>query len=105
MSTTVSARTCENSSSPLTTARLLSAPLPELLAEVGAEIIDAPAQYDSFEGVALRPQTGPIQVVLPKGRSAQYRDTMARALVGRLIGTDLKPLPASLEVRTFGGSR
>lgn len=106
MSTTVPTRTCEDSpTQPLTVDRLLSTPLPTLLAEVGAEIIDAPAEYDDFEGIAVRPHVGPIQVVLPKGRSSQYRETMARALVGRLCGTDLKPLPASLEVRTYGGEQ
>ncbi|MER7517810.1 hypothetical protein [Streptomyces sp. NPDC126499] len=89
---------------PLTPARLFSAPLSELLAETNAEIIDAPTEYEHFEGVALRQSAGPIQVVLPKKQSARERDTMARYLVGRLLGTPMLPLPASLEARSFGGA-
>ncbi|GHG15213.1 hypothetical protein ACFFSH_39970 [Streptomyces filamentosus] len=93
------------SDQPLTPARLLSVPLADLLAEVDAEVLDAPAEYDVFEGVALKPRSGRIQIVLPKARSAAHRDVMARVLVGRLLGTDLAPLPASLESRSFGGVR
>ncbi|MFD6360171.1 hypothetical protein ACFWFX_09990 [Streptomyces roseolus] len=106
MSTTVPIRTCGNTpAAPLTPARLLSAPLADLLAEVDAEVLDAPAEYDAFEGVALKPRKGPIQIVLPKARSAAHRDVMARVLVGRLLGTELAPLPASLQSRTVGGVR
>ena len=104
MSTTVPTRTCENSPAPLTAARLLSTPLSALLAEVGAEIVDAPAEYDNFEGVALKPHVGPIQVVLPKARSARHRETMARLVVGQLLGADITP-PASVDIRTFGGAK
>ncbi|MFJ6579276.1 hypothetical protein ACIQMY_25355 [Streptomyces sp. NPDC091368] len=92
-----------SSSSTLTVDRLLTTPLPELLAEANAEIVDAPSEFDAFEGVALKPYVGPIQVFLPKARSAAHRDAMARLVVGQLFGTDLSPLPASLDVRTFGG--
>jgi hypothetical protein len=89
----------------MTSARILSTPLPELLAEVDAEIVDAPSEFDAFEGVALKYHAGPIQVVLPKARSAAHRDAMARLVVGQLFGADLGPLPASLEVRTYGGAK
>lgn len=88
----------------LTPARLLSAPLADLLVEANAEIVDAPSEFDAFEGVALRSPQGAIQVVLPKHRSARFRDTMARRLVGQVIGADLLPM-AALDVRTFGGVR
>ncbi|MET9950192.1 hypothetical protein ABZ135_01405 [Streptomyces sp. NPDC006339] len=105
MSTTVPTRTCENSSTPpLTTARLFSAPLSELLVEANVEIVEAPAEYEGFEGIALKPHVGPIQVVLPKQQSARSRDAMTRLLVGRLLGTPMLPLPESLEARTFGGA-
>ncbi|MFD3532065.1 hypothetical protein [Streptomyces sp. NPDC058664] len=106
MSTTVPTRTCENSPpTPLTVDRLLSAPLPELLAESGAEIIDSSIRDAGFFGAAVQNRDGRISLHLPAGRSDRERDTMARALVGRLFGTDLKPLPASLEVRTYGGEK
>ncbi|GHF76932.1 hypothetical protein ACFFSH_39900 [Streptomyces filamentosus] len=90
----------------LTPARLLSTPLADLLAEVDAEVTEAPSEYgDAFEGVFIKPYIGPIQIVLPKARNAAHRDVMARVLVGRLLGTDLAPLPSSLESRSFGGVR
>jgi hypothetical protein len=94
----------EASANTLTVDRLLSAPLPTLLAEVGAEIVDAPTEYDDFEGVALKPRVGPIQVVLPTARSARHREAVARLIVGQLLGADITP-PKSLDVRTYGGTR
>lgn len=93
-----------SANNPLTPARLLSAPLADLLAEANAEIVDAPSEFDAFEGVALRSPKGSIQVVLPKDRSARFRETMARRLVGQLLGADLLPMGA-LDAYTFGGVR
>lgn len=106
MSTTVSARTSEITLTPrLTVDRLLSAPLPELLAESGAEIVDSSIRDAEFFGAAVQSRNGRISLHLPTGRSDRERDTMVRALVGRLVGADLKPLPVSLEVRTYGGAQ
>lgn len=85
--------------------RLITAPLPELLAEANAEIIDSSICDANFFGAAVQNRNGRISLHLPTGRSDRERDTMVRALVGRLVGADLKPLPASLEVRTYGGAR
>ncbi|MEU7032701.1 hypothetical protein ABZ958_03320 [Streptomyces sp. NPDC046237] len=85
--------------------RLATAPLPELLAEANATIVIAPKRYTDFEGLALTAPSGENQIVLPRGRSARQRDTLARLLVGRLLGTPMAPLPASIEVRTYGGAR
>ncbi|MFJ6348637.1 hypothetical protein ACIQKB_04070 [Streptomyces sp. NPDC092046] len=105
MSTTVSASTCGNTSAtPLTPARLLSAPLPVLLAEANAEIVDSSIRDTEFFGAAVQRRGEPIRLLLPTGRSARERDTMVRMLVGRLVGAELKPLPASLEARTYGGA-
>lgn len=106
MSTTVSVPTCGNTpAAPVTTARLFSAPLPELLAAANAEIVDTSVTDDTFFGEVLKPRVGTSLVVLPQGRSAGERDTMTRYLVGRLLGTPMLRLPASLEARTFGGAR
>ncbi|MFC8273779.1 hypothetical protein ACFUJR_14900 [Streptomyces sp. NPDC057271] len=88
-----------------TPARLVTAPLPELLAEANATVIIAPKRYDNFEGIAIAGQSGGNHIVLPRGRSARQRNTMARMLVGRLLGAEMAQLPASLEVRTYGGAR
>ncbi|PVC73492.1 hypothetical protein [Streptomyces sp. CS081A] len=85
MSTTVSTRPGEDRPTPLTVDRLLSAPLPELLASSGAEIIDSSIQDAGFYGAAVQRRDGGISLHLPTGRSAAERDIMARQLVGRLI--------------------
>ena len=105
MSTTVPTRTCEKSSTPLTVDRLLSAPLPELLAEVGAEIVDTSVTDDTFFGQVVKPRTGTALLCMPKGRSAFERDTIARILVGKLVGAPMRPVPPSLDVRTYGGTK
>ncbi|MFC8009127.1 hypothetical protein [Streptomyces cinereoruber] len=86
MSTTVPTRTCGNSpATPLTVDRLLSAPLPELLASSNAEIVDSSIQDAGFYGAAVHRRDGGISLHLPKGRSAAERDVMVRQLVGRLV--------------------
>lgn len=97
--------TSELSGTPVpSAARLVTAPLPELLAEANATIFDTSVTDATFLGEVVRPHTGPAIVCLPKGRPARERETMARILVGKLFGTDMKPLPASLEARTYGGA-
>ncbi|GGU91142.1 hypothetical protein GCM10010275_30290 [Streptomyces litmocidini] len=86
MSTTVPTRTCGNSpAAPLTVDRLLSAPLPELLASSNAQIVDSSITDAGFYGAAVQRRDGGISLHLPKGRSAAERDVMVRSLVGRLI--------------------
>ncbi|MFE6785162.1 hypothetical protein ACFVFF_23185 [Streptomyces sp. NPDC057680] len=106
MSTTVPTRTCENSpAQPLTVDRLLSAPLADLLDEVDAKIVDSSVTDEMFFGQVVKPRTGTALLCMPKGRSAFERDTIARILVGKLLGAPLRPIPPSLDVRTFGGAK
>ncbi|MEU2075451.1 hypothetical protein [Streptomyces sp. NPDC013489] len=72
-------------SSTLTIGRLLDAPLPELLATSGAEIIDSSITDAEFYGAAIQHRSGRIHLHLPADRSAQERDLMVRTLVGRLL--------------------
>ena len=88
----------------LTVDRLLSAPLPELLAEVGAEIIDTPADDDITLG-RIEGRLGAAQLRMPTGRSDFERDTVIRILVGKLVGAPMRPVPPSIDVRAFGGAR
>ncbi|TXS22422.1 hypothetical protein EAO70_06055 [Streptomyces sp. adm13(2018)] len=90
-------------SNTLTVDRLLSAPLPELLAEVGAQLIDAPAADDTLGRIEGR--LGAARLTMPTGRSAFERDTIARILVGKLVGAPMRPVPPSLDVHTYGGSQ
>ena len=70
----------------LTPARLLSAPLPELLAATNAEIVESSIKDDEFFGAAIQRRGEPIRLFLPSGRDAAERDRMARLLVGQLLG-------------------
>ncbi|MFE0647469.1 hypothetical protein ACFVZH_02610 [Streptomyces sp. NPDC059534] len=88
----------------LTVDRLLSAPLPELLAEVGAELVDSTTGDDTTLG-KIEGRPGAARLTMPTGRSDFERDTIARILVGKLHGAPLRPVPASLDVRTYGGTQ
>lgn len=92
------------STPPLTVDRLLSAPLSELLAEVGAEIIDAPTDDSTMLG-RIEGRPGAARLCMPTGRSPFERDTVARILVGKLVGAPMRPVPPSIEVNTYGGAR
>ncbi|MFJ5785358.1 hypothetical protein [Streptomyces hydrogenans] len=106
MSTTVPIRTCGNTpATPLTVDRLLSAPLADLLAEVGAEIVDTDVSDPRFLGQVVKPRSGAALLAMPAGRSEAERDTVARMLVGKLLGAPMRPVPPAIEVRTFGGAR
>ena len=90
---------------PLTVDRLLSAPLPELLAEVGAEIVDTSVTDETLLGVVYKPLSGSPLLCMAAGLSAFERDTVARILVGKLVGAPMRPVPPSIDVRTYGGAR
>ena len=86
MSTTVSTRICDDTpTTPLTIGRLLSAPLPELLATSGAEVIDSSITDAEFYGAAVQHRSGGIRLHLPANRTAEERDLMVRTLVGRVL--------------------
>ncbi|MFB9438059.1 hypothetical protein [Streptomyces showdoensis] len=89
----------------LSTARLFSAPLPELLAEADAKIVESSIDDSDYYGAIVKPPVGPAIVCIPESRSAAERSVMARLLVGRLLGAPMLPLPSSVEARTFGGAR
>ena len=90
-------------SNDLTVDRLFSAPLPELLAETDAVIVESSITDDEFFGAVTALPGGRIQLYMPAGRDAVERDHMVRVLVGRLVGASLAPLPATL--KTLGGAR
>ena len=89
----------------LTVDRLLSTPLADLLAEVNAEIVDTDVSDPKFLGQVVKPRSGATLLAMPTGRSAFERDTVARILVAKLYGAPMRPVPSSLDVRTFGGAR
>lgn len=80
---------------PPSVAHLLSAPLPQLLDETGAQIVDSSIRDDEFLGAVAQRRNGPISIVLPAGRSCTEHDTMARYLLGKLLGSPITDLPGA----------
>jgi hypothetical protein len=80
----------------LSVAHLLSAPLSQLLTETGARLVDSSIRDREFLGaVTQHRRDGQINIVLPAGRSRRERDTMARYLLGKLLGADITDLPGA----------
>jgi hypothetical protein len=72
---------------------LLDAPLPQLLAELGAEILDSDITDADFFGAAVLPRGGDLYLSMPTGRSELEHDTVARYLLAQVFDVDLPQLP------------
>lgn len=86
---------------PLTASRLIEAPLPQLLAEVDAEVYDSSIIDDGFFGAAVQRKDGHIALAMPPGREEFERDTVARMLLGKVLGVELAPLPRWLRAEVI----
>lgn len=93
-STTTAASTRDVSS--ISPVRLWDAPLPVLLAECDAELVDPGIPDSEFFGAVVRRQDGHILLAMPAGRPEWEHDTVARGLLGNILGVDTAPLPAPL---------
>ena len=82
--------------SAITTDHLLDAPLPQLLAELGAALVESSITDAAFYGAVVQRRDGQLILSMPVGRSAFERDTVARMLLGRALGIDSAPVPDSL---------
>lgn len=81
------------SSVTLSADRLLEAPLPQLLAELGAQILDSEITDAGFFGAAVLPKGGDLYLSMPTGRSELEHDTVARYLLAQVFDVDLPQLP------------
>jgi hypothetical protein len=72
--------------------RLLDAPLAELLAELDVTLDESPITDPSFSGAAVVTRDRLILSMRP-GQPESERDAVARALLGRVLGVPLSPLP------------
>ncbi|MBZ6290365.1 hypothetical protein KVH30_02105 [Streptomyces olivaceus] len=81
----------------LSTHRLLHAPLPELLAEHGVEVVELEAD-PGFTGGSFVRGDGSVLFVRPAGRPVVEWEITARALLGRVLRVPLPPVPAPFEV-------
>ncbi|MGK5733314.1 hypothetical protein [Streptomyces sp. URMC 124] len=77
-------------------ARLLSAPLAELLKETGAQLFESDITDEGFFGAVIV-RRGRIVLSMPKGRPARERDVIARGLLGNALGVELSRFPEPLE--------
>lgn len=83
---------------PLSTDRLLDAPLPQLLAELDVQLVDSSITDPEFFGALVQRRDGTLILSMPSGRSTMERDTAARMLLAEGFGLDGPPVPAPLEV-------
>lgn len=74
--------------------RILDAPLDDLLAETGAEIVDSQIPDRDFFGAVVRSKNGDLLLAMPTGRSELEHDTVARYLLAQVFDVDLPKLPA-----------
>ncbi len=81
----------------LSTDRLMNAPLPQLLAEHGVDVVEIEAAAGFTGGTFQRPD-GSLLFVRPAGRPVEEWEITARALLGRALRVALPPLPAPFEV-------
>lgn len=67
-----------------------SAPLPVLLEAANARVLDSEIDDDHFMGSAVQRKDGRLFLVMPPGRPAAERDSIARDLMARMLHV---PLP------------
>lgn len=77
----------------VTPARLLDTPLPQLLADLGAELMESAITDPGFVGAVVQRRDGSLVLSMPPGRPRLERDTVARAMLGQAIGVPLGRLP------------
>lgn len=73
---------------------LLDAPLGDLLAETGVEIVDSAITDAGFFGAVVQRMSGQLLLAMPAGRSELEHDTVARYLLAQAFDVDLPKLPA-----------
>lgn len=75
---------------------LSTAPLPQVLAALGAEVVDSSITDPGFFGALTQRGDGRLVLSLPPGRDTAEREAVARALLGDVLGLPLSPLPRTL---------
>lgn len=83
---------------PITAARLLDAPLHELLLELHVELHLSSITDPGFIGALVQREDGSLVLSMPPGRPRLERDCVARAMLGRMVGLPLGRLPGMYEL-------
>ncbi|TVL89785.1 hypothetical protein CD790_25650 [Streptomyces sp. SAJ15] len=76
-------------------ARLLSAPLPDLLADLEVQLVESGIADESFFGAVFRLEER-LVLVAPSGCPTDEWDVLARGLLGQALGVSLPALPSSV---------
>lgn len=87
-------RRAQGSAASVTPDRILDAPLNQLLAETGAELVDSSITDREFFGAVVQRKNGDLLLAMPSGRSELEHDTVARYLLAQVFDVDLPKLPA-----------
>ncbi|MFD5111475.1 hypothetical protein ACFWNG_04020 [Streptomyces sp. NPDC058391] len=66
--------------------QILDLPLPQLLAEADAEVVDAPFTDPTFYGCMAIRGDGGLRLYMPTGRSTFEHDFTARILIAQALG-------------------
>ena|SRR5690242_2150760 len=82
----------------ITPARLLDAPLDELLLDLDVQLHLSSITDPGFIGALLELPDGTLVLSMPPGRPRLERDCVARAMLGRVAGVPLGRLPAVYEL-------
>ena len=77
----------------ITRARLLDAPLDDLLLELNVELHPSSITDPGFVGAVVQQPDGGLTLWMPPGQPQLERDTVARAMLGYVIGVPLATLP------------
>jgi hypothetical protein len=83
--------------SPLSADYLLDTPLAQLLAELGVELEERPAERVPTCGYAVV-RNGHVALRLPTGQNRWEREMVARSMIGNAYRVPMPPLPAPFEL-------
>lgn len=73
---------------------LLDAPLPQLLDELGVELVESSITEPEFTGYVFAKPGDRLVLSMRRGQPEWERDVIARALLGDALRVPLPPLPA-----------
>jgi hypothetical protein len=76
---------------------LLDTPLPQLLAELGVELEERPAERLPACGYAVVHE-GRMALRMPTGQNRWEREMVARSMIGSAYSVPMPPLPAPFEL-------
>jgi hypothetical protein len=82
----------------VTTAHLLDAPLPQLLAEFRVDVTELPIADRGFTGGTYVRRDGSMLFAMRAGQPHAEREMIARAMLGRVLRVPMPELPAPYQL-------